>query len=123
MNAMGRPSGKPHPHLAKLRKLVASLPEGVEVEAWEHPTFRAGKRMFAAYGGYEDFPSISIKQTLPDQAVLVQDPRFHLPKYVAKQGWVGIDCTRVSWSMVEDLAIRGYRLVALKRMLAALDSK
>ena len=65
---MGRPSGKPHPHLAKLRKLVASLPEGVEVEAWQHPTFRAGKRMSAGYGGYQDFPIISIKQTLPDQS-------------------------------------------------------
>lgn len=31
--------------------------------------------------------------------------------------WVEIECTRAPWSMVEEMAISGYRLVALKRML------
>ena len=119
---MSKPK-RSHPYLAKLRKLVHSLPEGCEVEAWEHPTFRAGKKMFASYGSYTDEPCITIKQSLPDQAFLIKDPRFFLPKYVAKQGWVGIRINEVEWPVVADMAIKGYRLVALKRMLKALDGE
>src|SRR5262249_7166614 len=36
--------------LEQLRSLCLALPEASEVEAWGHPTFRAGKKMFAAIG-------------------------------------------------------------------------
>jgi hypothetical protein len=36
--------------LDRIRAIVAELPELVEVEAWGHPTFRAGKKMFAGFG-------------------------------------------------------------------------
>lgn len=121
---MGSPSKDTddHPVLAKIRALLEELPEACEVEAWGHPTFRAGpKKMFAAFGGYADRPSMSIKQTPADQAFLVEDDRFFLPKYVAKQGWVGLYVDEVKWPTIRDLLVKGYRLVALQRMLRALD--
>src|SRR5262249_593215 len=40
--------------LKHVRALCLVLPETHEVEAWGHPTFRAGKKMFAAFGEGED---------------------------------------------------------------------
>jgi hypothetical protein len=42
--------GKEGAVLRRLRKLCLSLLETAEVIAWGHPTFRAGKKMFAACG-------------------------------------------------------------------------
>ncbi|HMF13765.1 MAG TPA: MmcQ/YjbR family DNA-binding protein [Gemmataceae bacterium] len=36
--------------LKQVRSICLALPEAGEVEAWGHPTFRAGKKMFAAFG-------------------------------------------------------------------------
>ena len=36
--------------LSKVRELCLAFPEAKEVEAWGHPTFRAGKKLFAAFG-------------------------------------------------------------------------
>ena len=117
------PSPLPNdPHLIRLREFVTTLPETAEVEAWGHPTFRAGKKMFASFGFHEGIPTISVKQTFSDQEVLLEDSHFFLPPYSGKQGWVGIWVEQVEWSLVEDLVERAYRLVALKRMLRALDA-
>ena len=39
--------------LKQVRSLCLALPESSEVEAWGHPTFRAGKKMFAVFGGHD----------------------------------------------------------------------
>ena len=65
----------PHAYVTRLRRLSASLPETAEVEAWGHPTFRAGKKIFATFG-----------------------------------------------AIVADLVETSYRMVALKRMVKALDA-
>jgi hypothetical protein len=36
--------------LKQIRTICLALPEAAKVEAWGHPTFRAGKKMFAAFG-------------------------------------------------------------------------
>jgi hypothetical protein len=36
--------------LKQIRAICLALPEAKEVEAWGHPTFRAGKKMFAGFG-------------------------------------------------------------------------
>lgn len=122
-SVMGRLQSDDHPVLRKLRALTESLPEGCEVEAWGHPTFRAGKKMFAVFGSHEGEPSMSVKQTLPEQQVLLEEPGFYAPPYVAKQGWIGIYVERVPWRRIEALLLVGYRHVALKRMLKALDGE
>ena len=110
-----------HPALTKLRRLTATFPEGAEVEAWGHPTFRAGKKMFAIFGEHEGRPAICVKQTHAAQAALLEDPRFYHPPYVGGAGWIGIFIDATDWPVVAELVETGYRLVALKRMLRALD--
>ena len=121
--SMGRGGRRNHPCLVKLRKFAASLPETQEVEAWGHPTFRAGNKIFASFGEHAGEPSVSVKQTRAEQAVLIEDPRLFVPPYVGQHGWIGIRVDEVEWPFVADLVERSYRLVALKRMLRALDKR
>ena len=118
---MTRPTGKPHPHYARLQKFVASLPETSEVEAWGHPTFRAGKPMFGSYGECEGEPSITVIQTLDQQKKHLRKKGYYKPKYVGHKGWTSMLCRQVPWKDVEPIVLDGYRQVALKRMLTALD--
>jgi len=110
-----------HPHLTALRKFAATLPETSEVEAWEHPTFRAGKKIFATYAHHKGKHCISCKQSKPDQALLVTDPRIEVASYTGKHGWITIDIDLVDWDTIAELVERSYRLIALKRMVKALD--
>ena len=111
-----------HPCLTKLRRLSASLPEATEVEAWGHPTFRAGKKIFATFGERDGRPTIGCKSTHADQGILTTNPGFFVPKYVGKHGWIGIWADAVEWDIIAELVETSYRMVALKRMVKALDA-
>jgi predicted DNA-binding protein (MmcQ/YjbR family) len=109
--------------LAKVRSLCLALPEAVEIEAWEHPTFRAGKKMFAAFGGEGNELSVALKVGFDRQEELLRDERFFPTPYAAHQGWVSLRLdSSVDWDEVAGLLREAYRQVALKRMLDALDS-
>ena len=59
-----------------------------------------------------------------DQQALVQDERFFVSPYVGKHGWTSVYLDkRVSWKVLEDLVRRSYRLIAPKRLVAALDGE
>ena len=106
----------------RFRVLCLSLPESVEVEAWGHPNFRAGKKTFAVFEFYEQRPCIAVKVGLASQTLLLNDPRFFETPYIGKHGWVSLWVdTRIAWALVEDLVSTSYRLVALKRMIKKLD--
>jgi ketoreductase len=51
--------------LQKLRSLCLALPEAKEIEAWGHPTFRAGKKMFAGFGEQDGDLSLAVNLTAP----------------------------------------------------------
>lgn len=110
-----------HPVLAKMRKLTEPWPDAGEQLTWEHPTFRVGEKIFATFGLSAEGARASVKQTKPDQTVLVQDPRFELAPYVGRHGWVQIHVDDVPWEMVAGLIESSYRLVAGKRQVKALD--
>src|SRR5213075_2442313 len=76
--------------LRRLRALCLALPEATEVEAWGHPTFRAGKKMFAAFGGEGNPMSIGLKVGFERQEALLKDERFFPTPYAAHQGWVSL---------------------------------
>jgi predicted DNA-binding protein (MmcQ/YjbR family) len=110
--------------LQTVRKLCLSLPEACEVEAWGHPTFRAGKRMFAAFGGEDGNATLGLKVGFERQDELLEDPRFFPTPYAARQGWVSLTLDgRTDWDEVAGLIREAYRQVALKRMLKALDAQ
>jgi len=108
--------------LKQVRSLCLALPEASEVEAWGHPTFRAGKKMFAAFGGEGNDMSLGLKVGFDRQEQLLQDDRFFPTPYAAHQGWVSLWINgETDWDEVRGLVREAYRQVALRRMLKALE--
>jgi predicted DNA-binding protein (MmcQ/YjbR family) len=110
--------------LKRLRELVLALPEANEVEAWGHPTFRAGKKMFAACGGVPGNFTLGLGVGHDRQEELLRDSRFFPTPYAAHRGWVSLHLDgKTDWDEVDGLLREAYRKVALKRMLQALDDQ
>lgn len=108
--------------LQQIRSICLALPEAVEVEAWGHPTFRAGKKMFAAFGDHLDRLTLGLKVGFDRQEELLLDARFFPTPYAARQGWVSLYIDAgTNWDEVRGLVREAYRQVAIKRMLQALD--
>jgi predicted DNA-binding protein (MmcQ/YjbR family) len=108
--------------LEQVRSLCLALPESCEVEAWGHPTFRAGKKMFAAFGQDAEGLTLGLKVGFDRQEELLNDDRFFPTPYAARQGWVSLRIDgRTDWKELDGLLREAYRQVALKRMLKALD--
>jgi predicted DNA-binding protein (MmcQ/YjbR family) len=110
--------------LARLRKLCLALPEVRETAKWGHPTFEAGRKMFAVLDQYDGRPCLAFRAAPERQDEYLADERFFAAPYAARFGWV---CLRadapLDWHEVAELIRGSYRQVALKRMLAALDVK
>lgn len=121
------PSREYEQALKKLRTICSALPEFAEVETWGHPTFRAGKKMFGAFGeGVEGKAGLSlgVKVGFQRQEQLLRDARFYPTPYAAHQGWVSLAIDgKTDWEEVRNLLLEAYRQVALKRMLKALGSE
>ena len=110
--------------LAQIRSMCLALPEAREVEAWGHPTFRAGKKMFAGFGGEAGEFTLGLKMSFERQDQLLEDDRFFPTPYAARLGWVSLHIDgRTDWDEVRGLIEEAYRQVALKRMLKALDGE
>src|SRR5580704_11727443 len=109
--------------LKHIRSICLELPESSEVEAWGHPTFRAGKKMFAAFGEGDGQLSLGLKVGFERQEQLLEDSRFFPTPYAAHQGWVSLRLDgQTDWDEVRGLVHEAYRQVALKRMLKTLDA-
>ncbi|QVL30965.1 MmcQ/YjbR family DNA-binding protein [Telmatocola sphagniphila] len=111
-------------YLDKVRKICFALPEVKEVEAWGHPTFRAPKKLFAAFGVDEiEGPNLGLKMSFERQEQLLEDPRFYPTPYAAHQGWVSLRLKSVKrWQEVKALLIEAYCQVASKKLIEALDA-
>jgi predicted DNA-binding protein (MmcQ/YjbR family) len=108
--------------LKRLRKICLSLPEVKEVVTWGHPTFRAGKKDFAVYEEYKGRPCLAFQAGLAGQQALMGDPRFYRTPYTGHRGWMSLYVDQpLDWNEIRELVLRSYRLVALKRMLKAMD--
>jgi predicted DNA-binding protein (MmcQ/YjbR family) len=108
--------------LKRIRTICLALPEACEIEAWGHPTFRAGKKMFAACGGKPGEMTLGMKMSFARQDELLEDDRFFPTPYAARQGWVSLRLdAKTDWKEIAELLREAYRQVALKRMVKALD--
>ena len=108
--------------LTRLRQACLALPEVRETVKWGHPTFEAGKKMFAVLDRYEDRPCIAFRAHPEKREALLADGRFAEAPYAARFGWVYLRADGpIDWAEVENLLRDSYRLVALKRMLTALE--
>lgn len=107
--------------LSRLRRLCLSLPETREVASWGHPNFRAGQRTFVTFEWISGRASIAFRLNRDDMASLLRRKQFFVTPYGRGQ-WVSLWADgRISWSLVEELVQRSYRLVAIKRMIFKLD--
>lgn len=110
--------------LKQVRAICLVLPESREVEAWGHPTFRAGKKMFAGFGEDADGLTIGLAMGFERQEELLNDKRFFPTPYAARLGWVSLHIDhKTNWEELRGLIQEAYRQVALKRMLTALDDQ
>ena len=109
------------PVVKKLRSLCLAFPETIETNSWGHPNFRAGKKTFAAFEIINNRPSIAFRLDAADVKRVLREKNFFATPY-GQQRWVSmwVDA-RVDWKRVSSLLERGYRTVANKRMLKALD--
>ena len=110
--------------LARVRDFCLSLPETSEANSWGHPNFRAGKRTFATFEWIKGRASIAIHLGTADAEafLLQQDGPFETPYGRGK--WVSLWAdTNLDDAYLRDLIERGYRSVALKRMIKALEER
>lgn len=106
--------------LARVREICLSLPETSERLSHNHPTFYvAEKKSFAVYGLYS--PSLAFKADMGLHEELRDDPRFFPTPYMAKNGWLSVRLDEsTDWKLVERMVRHSYRLLAPKKLSAAL---
>jgi hypothetical protein len=107
--------------LARLRRLCLALPEAVEKETWEIPTFRVRHKIFAMA---HDKGTVWCKAPRGVQPILVEaaPERFFVPPYVGHKGWIGFRLDGdTDWDEVGALIRRSYRMTAPKRLGALVD--
>jgi predicted DNA-binding protein (MmcQ/YjbR family) len=107
----------------RLRALCLALPEAVEQETWEAPTFRVRVKIFAMMR-HDEVWSVWLKAPPGAQEILVgADPaRFFRPPYVGPKGWIGMRLGEgVDWEEAAALVRRSYRLIASKRLAAQVE--
>ena len=108
--------------LTKLRAACLAFPETRETSSWGHPNFRAGKRTFATFERVDGRPSIAFRLEPDDVERLLSRKQFFTTPYGRGQ-WVSIWAdTTLDWRIVGDLLQRSYRVVALQRMITALEN-
>ena len=104
--------------IARLRALCLTLPEALEKETWDTPTFRVRDKIFAMV---HDGADVWCKAPRGVQAMLVEaaPDRFLRPPYVGPKGWIGFHLVpETDWAEVEALVRRSYRMTAPKRLAA-----
>jgi predicted DNA-binding protein (MmcQ/YjbR family) len=107
--------------LKKLRSICLSLPETSETSSWGHPNFKAGKKTFVAFERVKQRASIAFRLDAAEVERLLGRKEFFVTPYGRGQ-WVSLWADgRIDWRAVNDLVTRSYRVVALKRMLKALE--
>lgn len=114
----------PNPPIERLRAICLALPDAVERETWDRPTFRVEDRIFAMASENGGVAAVTCKAPPGSQAVLIgADPgRFYRPPYVGHKGWVGMRLEpEPDWNEVAALIARSFRLVAPKRLAARLS--
>jgi predicted DNA-binding protein (MmcQ/YjbR family) len=107
--------------LQRVRQRCLSLPESSEAGSWGHPNFRAGKKTFAAFEWIKERPSIAFRLNPTDVDLLLRRRGFFATPY-GQGRWVSVWADgALNWRLIGHLLEQSYRVVALKRMLAALD--
>ncbi len=128
-NSLDLPTMPPRP-LFRVRRIALALPEAHEVEAWGEPTFRVRNKLFAMFasagnhhGGGRNSVWCKAKKENQEWMVRSAPDRYFVPPYVGPSGWVGVYLDgKTDWDELTRLLSDGYRSIAPKRLLAALEA-
>jgi phosphoribosylglycinamide formyltransferase-1 len=111
----------------RLIEICSAFPD-VNVSGDPHLAFKVRKKTFAyyLYDHHGDGKiALTCKATFEDQDFLLHldTERFYKPAYLGPSGWIAVrlDLDDVDWGEIRDLVERAYRLLAPKRLVAALD--
>lgn len=114
-------SGLSGPLLSRVRKLCLSLPEVTETSSWGHPNFRAGKRTFITFERVDGVDTIAFHLHPFEVEDLEKRDNFARTSY-GQGRWVSLRLRpRPEWSVIEDVVLKSYGQVAIKRMLTQLE--
>ena len=114
--------------LERVRQLCLALPETTERLSHGEPTwFVRDKNVFVMYADHHHDDRLGFWCAAPagaQQALVATEPeRFFRPPYVGHRGWLGVWLdVPVDWAEIADLIADAYRMIAPKRLLAALDA-
>jgi hypothetical protein len=117
--------------LERVRTISLALPEAFEKISHGEPTFWVHKRMFAMFASRDNHhgagrDAVWCKAVHMTQEMVVSrwPDRYFVPPYVGASGWFGIYLDRTPvWKDVADRLEGSYRMVAPRRLLAALDDE
>ena len=113
--------------LKRLRDIIGAWPETRETISHGSPTWWGGRKTFATFDDHHQDQRVAVwvKSSFLEQEARVEaDPgTYFVPPYLGPRGWVGMRLDRdPDWFEVETLLEEGYRMVAPKRAIAALDA-
>ena len=106
--------------IARLRAICLAMPEAVEKETWEIPTFRVRDKIFAMAPGALGSQSVWCKAPHGAQTILMEaaPDRFFRPPYVGHKGWIGVRLNaHTDWEEMDALIRRSYGMTAPKKLL------
>ena len=121
--------------LARIRDVCLRFPEADEAELQGRPLFHVHRRRFALFNGDGSPPrprwdgsgrSVHFLTDAHEREALRQDPRFMASPHHGDRGWMALDlgcCDDIDWGEVAELLETSYRLVAPRRLVAALDAR
>ena len=112
---------RPASPLTRLRAICLALPEAIERETWDIPTFRVREKIFVMFTADNGAPSLWCKAPRGVQTILIEaaPERFFRPPFVGHKGWIGVRLNgAVDWGEVFELVRRSYEMTAPKRLLS-----
>jgi phosphoribosylglycinamide formyltransferase-1 len=114
--------------VARLAKVALALPEVEQADLGDHTGFSVKAKRFAwildSHHG-DDRVALNAKGERGANSALVEvhPERYHLPKYLAKQGWIGLwlDLPDCDLAEAEGLMRDAWRLAAPRKLLRDLQ--
>jgi len=109
----------PSTPIHQLRAICLALPEAVEKETWEAPTFRVRDKIFAMVHQVGGQASLWCKAPPGAQTILVEaaPDRFFRPPYVGHKGWIGLWLhPDPDWDEVAALVARSHAMTLPPRL-------
>ncbi|MFD8325461.1 MmcQ/YjbR family DNA-binding protein [Streptomyces lydicus] len=103
---------------ADVRRIALSLPETVEKEAWEMPTFRVAGKMFVTVP--DDETSFAVRCPVHERKELIaaEPEKFWVPPHEASSAWVRVRLAELDdLDELRDILVDSWKQAAPPRLL------